>query len=196
MGGQRMKVVVVEDEALSRKRLVRLLQEAGCLVVASFAEGRGALEWLGHHPEVQALFLDIHMPNLDGLAILKTLSGQFPVVLTTAFTEHAVEAFDGEAVDYLLKPVTASRLDRALNRIEGRWALAASAPTPVPVAPGVPTPATAAISLRAPVPSVSVSPTLTLESAASLMLVAPATAAEASVVCVAALPTAVTVATS
>jgi len=136
MGGQRMKVVVVEDEALSRKRLVRLLQEAGCLVVASFAEGRGALEWLGHHPEVQALFLDIHMPNLDGLAILKTLSGQFPVVLTTAFTEHAVEAFDGEAVDYLLKPVTASRLDRALNRIEGRWALAASAPTPVPVAPG------------------------------------------------------------
>jgi two-component system LytT family response regulator/two-component system response regulator AlgR len=128
----RMKVVVAEDEALSRKRLVRLLQEAGCLVVNSFAEGRSAQEWLTRHPEVQAVFLDIHMPNLDGLAILKALGGQVPIVITTAFAEHAVEAFDGEAVDYLLKPVTASRLERALSRIEHRWAQAPALPPPAP----------------------------------------------------------------
>jgi two-component system LytT family response regulator/two-component system response regulator AlgR len=132
MNGRRLKVVVVEDEALSLKRLVRLLQEAGCVVVNSFTEGRGALEWLERHREVEAVFLDVHMPNLDGLAILKALGGQVPIVLTTAFTEHAVEAFDSEAVDYLLKPVTASRLERALKRIENRWTQAPPAPPPVP----------------------------------------------------------------
>jgi DNA-binding LytR/AlgR family response regulator len=135
MSMRRLKVVVAEDEALSRKRLVRLLQEAGCVVVNSFAEGRSAQDWLLQHREVEAVFLDIHMPNLDGLAILKALGGQVPIVLTTAFAEHAVEAFDGEAVDYLLKPVTASRLDRALRRIEHRWSLA-PAPAP-PAAPAM-----------------------------------------------------------
>jgi len=130
MSARKLKVVVVEDEALSRKRLIRLLQEAGCTVVNSFAEGRGALEWLQQRPELDALFLDIHMPNLDGLAILKTLGGQIPTILTTAFGEHAVEAFDTEAVDYLLKPITASRLERALQRIE-------ESHTPQPAAPQI-----------------------------------------------------------
>jgi two-component system LytT family response regulator/two-component system response regulator AlgR len=129
---RKMKVVVAEDEALSRKRLVRLLQEAGCVVVNSFAEGRSAHDWIIGHREVEAVFLDIHMPNLDGLAILKALGGQVPIVLTTAFSEHAVEAFDAEAVDYLLKPVTASRLDRALKRIDQRWS---KAPATAPAAP-------------------------------------------------------------
>ena len=128
----RMRVAVAEDEALSSKRLVRLLQEAGCEVAASFAEGRGLAEWLKQPRAVDALFLDIHMPNLDGLAILKALEGRIPAVLTTAFPEHAVEAFDAEATDYLLKPITASRLERALKRIEGR-----RGPVAVPEPPAV-----------------------------------------------------------
>jgi two-component system LytT family response regulator/two-component system response regulator AlgR len=130
MNGQRLKVVVAEDEELSMKRLVRLLQEAGCTVLHRFAEGNGALEWLQHHKDVDAAFLDVHMPNLDGLAILRELNGQLPVVLTTAFTEHAVEAFDSEAVDYLLKPVTASRLEKTLKRIEARRSLPQAAAPP------------------------------------------------------------------
>jgi two-component system LytT family response regulator/two-component system response regulator AlgR len=133
MNLRRMRVVVAEDEALSRKRLVRLLQEAGCMVLSSFSEGRAALEWLGTHRDVEAVFLDIHMPNLDGLAVLKALGGHVPIVLVTAFPEHAVEAFDAEAVDYLLKPVTASRLDRALKRIETRLA---QSPAPPPALRG------------------------------------------------------------
>ena len=120
MNPQKLKVVVAEDESLSRKRLIRLLQEAGCDVIANFSEGRGAFEWLQQHAEIDAVFLDIHMPNLDGLAILRNLGSQTPIVLTTAFSEHAVEAFDSEAVDYLLKPITASRLDRAIKRIQAR----------------------------------------------------------------------------
>ena len=126
----RMRVAVAEDEALSRKRLLRLLEEAGCEVVVSFAEGRGLADWLSQPREVDALFLDIHMPNLDGLAILRSVAGRIPAVLTTAFREHAVEAFDFEATDYLMKPITASRLERALQRIEGR-----RAGSPVPPAP-------------------------------------------------------------
>jgi len=129
-----LKVIVAEDEALSRKRMVRLLQEAGCEVIHSFSEGRGVLDWLPHHREVDALFLDIHMPNLDGLALLKALDGRLPVVLVTAFTEHAVEAFDSEAVDYLVKPVTASRLDRALTRIQARRVLRLDPASPSPPA--------------------------------------------------------------
>jgi len=126
----RMRVAVAEDEPLSSKRLVRLLQEAGCEVAATFAEGRGLAEWLEKPREVDALFLDIHMPNLDGLAILKALGGRIPAVLTTAFPEHAVEAFDAEATDYLMKPITASRLERALKRIESRRGPAAPAAPP------------------------------------------------------------------
>lgn len=131
MNEPRMRVAVAEDEDLSRKRLVRLLQEARCEVVASFAEGRSASEWLQRAHDLHALFLDIHMPNVDGLAILQGLAGRIPVVLTTAFAEHAVEAFDREAVDYLLKPITGTRLERALTRIEARRLQA-----PPPAAPG------------------------------------------------------------
>jgi DNA-binding LytR/AlgR family response regulator len=97
-----LRVVVAEDEALSRKRLVRLLQEAGCTLVSTFPEGRALMDWLQTEHSLDALFLDIHMPNLDGMEILKFVQGRIPVVLTTAFSEHAVEAFDAEAVDYLL----------------------------------------------------------------------------------------------
>jgi len=126
----RLKVAVAEDEVLSSKRLVRLLQESGCEVLATFAEGRGLAEWLRQAHGLDALFLDIHMPNLDGLAILQSLEGRIPAVLTTAFAEHAVEAFDSEAVDYLMKPITASRLERALKRIERRSSERLSAPLP------------------------------------------------------------------
>lgn len=128
-----LRVAVAEDEALSRRRLVRLLQEAGCLVLQSFGDGRSAREWLRGGRDLEALFLDIHMPGLDGLALLKELGGRVPVVLVTAFSEHAVEAFDSEAVDYLLKPVTASRLERALRRIEARHAPALPLPTVPPL---------------------------------------------------------------
>lgn len=132
----RMRVAVAEDEALSGRRLVRLLEEAGCEVAAFFREGRGLADWLKEPRNIDALFLDIHMPNLDGLAILKSLEGRIPSVLTTAFPEHAVEAFDSEATDYLLKPITASRLERALRRIEGRKAPApAAVPEPRPHGP-------------------------------------------------------------
>jgi two-component system LytT family response regulator/two-component system response regulator AlgR len=135
MSAQGLRVVVAEDEVLSQKRLVRLLQEAGCQVVATFPEGRSLHEWLRVPRDIDAIFLDIHMPNMDGLELLKAIQGRIPVVLTTAFSEHAVEAFDTEASDYLLKPITASRLGRALNRIQSRRPAPAAQARPVEAPP-------------------------------------------------------------
>jgi len=78
-------VAVAEDESLSLKRLVRLLREAGCQVVATFPEGRALQDWLQTPRDVEALFLDIHMPNLDGMELLKSVPGRIPVVLTRPF---------------------------------------------------------------------------------------------------------------
>lgn len=121
MNGMPMRVVVAEDEPLTRRRLVRMLHGAGCAVVAEFAEGRGTLEWLKRNPDVvDAVFLDIKMPNLDGLAIMKALRGRVPVVITTAFASHALTAFELEAVDYLMKPFRVSRLKNTIRRLEAK----------------------------------------------------------------------------
>lgn len=117
MTAEALRVAVAEDEVLNRDRLVRLLRNAGCEVMASFEEGDALLAWLeeGHCPD--AIFLDIQMPGPDGLEILERMPEPIPVVFVTAHSEYAVEAFDSAAVDYLLKPVRSERLSRALARI-------------------------------------------------------------------------------
>ncbi|MDZ7636980.1 MAG: LytTR family DNA-binding domain-containing protein [Bryobacterales bacterium] len=71
-----------------------------------------------------ALFLDIHMPEIDGFALLSRLKTPPHVVFTTAYDEHAVRAFEVNSVDYLLKPVTRDKVSRALNRLADRLAKA------------------------------------------------------------------------
>lgn len=112
-----LKVAVAEDEPLNQERLVRLLKEAECEVVATFRSGTSLSAWLSEDPAVDALFLDIRMPGPNGLELLRSHGKEIPVVLVTAFREHALEAFDGAAADYLLKPVTEERLAQALARL-------------------------------------------------------------------------------
>jgi two-component system LytT family response regulator/two-component system response regulator AlgR len=112
-----LRVLVAEDEPYNRKRLVRLLNEAGCQVVAELEDGPSVLEWLEKGGEVDALFLDIQMPGLTGLDVVEDLPRPFPIVFVTAYAEHAVRAFEQAVVDYLLKPVTADRLEKTLQRL-------------------------------------------------------------------------------
>jgi two-component system LytT family response regulator/two-component system response regulator AlgR len=109
---------------MNLKRLVRLLEDCGCEVVASFGNGLALEEWMHTQPEVDALFLDIQMPGLDGLSLRASLDPKLPVVFVTAHAEHAVQAFDLEVMDFLLKPVTTERLVKALDRV--RRSLAAN----------------------------------------------------------------------
>lgn len=122
MTGGSLRVAVAEDEPMNRKRLVRLLLEAGCEVVATFEDGEGILPWAEAGPEVDALFLDIRMPGATGLEVLRALEEPPPVVFVTAHPEHAVEAFEDAAADYLLKPVSQARLAKCLARIRERRA--------------------------------------------------------------------------
>ena len=122
-----LRALVVDDEAPARSRLCRLLEplvEAGRLAsVDQAADGVEAVERLAAEP-FDLAFLDVRMPGLDGFGVLERLApGQRPdVVFTTAYDEYAVQAFDAHATDYLLKPVEADRLDRAVARVEDRRA--------------------------------------------------------------------------
>jgi DNA-binding LytR/AlgR family response regulator len=112
-----LRIAVAEDEPMNLRRLVRLLEDCGCEVVASFGDGLALEDWVRSGHEVDALFLDIQMPGLDGLSLRASLDPKLPVVFVTAFAEHAVEAFDLDSVDFLLKPVTTDRLVKSLARV-------------------------------------------------------------------------------
>ena len=112
-----MKVLVVDDEALARERLARLVGEIeDCELCGSAANGREALAEVERQaPDV--VLMDIRMPGMDGLEAARHLAclEQPPaVIFTTAYGEHALDAFESRAVDYLLKPVRRERLARAL----------------------------------------------------------------------------------
>lgn len=119
-----LRVVVADDEPLILADLVRLLgAEPGVEVVGKARHGLEALD-LVQSLLPDALFLDIQMPELDGLGVVAELDPATApaVVFVTAFDHYAVKAFDAEAVDYLLKPFDPPRLRRALERIRARAA--------------------------------------------------------------------------
>lgn len=124
-----MRVLVVDDEAPARRRLVRMLgRMPGVEVVGEAADGEQALARIREHaPDL--LLLDIDMPEMDGLELAE-LPGLPPVVFTTAHAEHALRAFEVAAIDYLLKPISRQRLAEALERARERQPASASAPAP------------------------------------------------------------------
>lgn len=115
-----LRVALADDEPLARTRLARLLREAGCEVKAELEDGPAVLAWLREPKEVDALFLDIQMPGATGLEVAAELAECRhcpPVVFVTAYSEHAVRAFEAAAVDYIMKPVSADRLSKTLARL-------------------------------------------------------------------------------
>lgn len=119
-----IRAAIVDDEALARARLRRLLEAAGDIEVV--AEAASGTEALGCVPEAapEVLFLDIHLRDLTGFEVLERLAGDAPplLVFATAYDEHAVRAFETRAIDYLLKPFDAARLADTLERVRERLA--------------------------------------------------------------------------
>lgn len=117
-GDTPVRALVVDDEPLARADVVRLLAgRPGVSVVGTCASGLEAVEAVGRlKPDL--MLLDIRMPGLDGFGVVSRLEpAHMPyVVFVTAFDEYAIEAFEVRALDYLLKPVQANRLDEALAR--------------------------------------------------------------------------------
>lgn len=114
--------ILVDDEQLAREKLRMLVgRDPMFKIVAECATGREAIEAVyAHRPTVA--FFDVQMPDIDGLSALQSIdAGTRPmVVLTTAFSHYAVQAFEAEVLDYLLKPFDEERLARCLGRIKAR----------------------------------------------------------------------------
>ena len=117
MGGA-LRALLVDDEPLARTRLARLLGATGRVeIVGQAGDAEQALAALAR-VSADVVFLDIRMPGLSGLELVERLPRGLCVVFTTAYDQHALEAFEANAVDYLLKPIEPRRLDRALDRAE------------------------------------------------------------------------------
>ena len=114
-----LRIALVDDEPVARMRLGRLLREAGCQVLAELEDGHQLLAWLQEGHKLDALFLDIALPGPSGMELLAELRDGPPVIFVTANAEYAVAAFEHQASDYLVKPVTADRLAKTLARLEG-----------------------------------------------------------------------------
>lgn len=129
-----LRAMIVDDESLARARMRALLEQCplpAVRVTGEAANASQALALLAQEP-VDVVLLDIHMPGTDGLALAQRLSAMPDapcVVFVTAHAEHALQAFELEAVDYVTKPVRLSRLALALQKVERRrLALAALQP--------------------------------------------------------------------
>ncbi|MGV3571083.1 MAG: LytR/AlgR family response regulator transcription factor [Ramlibacter sp.] len=118
-----LKMLLVDDEPLARSRMRTLLADCTAPAAEVAGEAANAAQAMEHlrRESFDAVLLDIHMPGADGLAlagVLRGLPDAPAVVFVTAYAEHAVSAFDLEAVDYLTKPVRLERLQLALNKVE------------------------------------------------------------------------------
>lgn len=115
-----MKTIIVDDEQPARERIRRLLDGYSHInVVAEASNGQEALELI-RKEQPQLAFLDISMPVMNGVELAQMLSQDFPglkIIFTTAYDQYALEAFDVNATDYLLKPVRKERLNKALSKL-------------------------------------------------------------------------------
>jgi DNA-binding LytR/AlgR family response regulator len=117
MEPEKYMCLVVDDEPIARKIIVNYIDQMPLLQLAGESiNALGAIEYLRTHSNVDIIFLDINMPNLSGLQLLKILQPHQPVIFTTAYAEHAVESYDLNAVDYLLKPFSFERFTKAVYK--------------------------------------------------------------------------------
>lgn len=118
-----MRAMIVDDEEPARTELRSLLEETGRVEeIEEASSAREAVEKLMEF-KADVMFLDISMPKTTGMQLaeaLHRLKNPPAVVFVTAYSEHAVEAFDVDAVDYLMKPVEAERLNQALDKVQAR----------------------------------------------------------------------------
>jgi two-component system, LytTR family, response regulator len=120
MTTQPIRAVIVEDEPLARQTIKDFLQGENWLkVVGEAADGERAVTLINElRPDL--VFLDVRMPGLTGLQVLETIKHDPEVVFTTAYDDHAVTAFELEALDYILKPFGRERFRRMLTRVKIR----------------------------------------------------------------------------
>ena len=115
-----LRCLIVEDEPLARNLLADYVKKVSYLeLTAACSNPLSALEILRNHP-IDLMFLDIQMPEITGISLLKSLQKKPLVILTTAYSEYALESYDLDVVDYLLKPITFDRFLKAVDKASQR----------------------------------------------------------------------------
>lgn len=115
-----MKIIIVDDEHLALARIERLLRELGYSNIDGFTDPTEALEKIAQ-TDYDVAFLDIEMPNINGLELANKILESAPntnIVFQTAYSEHAIEAYETGVIDYLLKPISKERVEKAIQKIE------------------------------------------------------------------------------
>jgi len=112
-----MRCIIVEDQPPAQRILRKFIEEVPKMeLVGVFSDGIQAMDFMNQEP-VDLMFLDIHLPKINGLDFLKSIPEPPQVILTTAFSEYALEGYDLNVVDYLLKPFSFQRFLQAVNKV-------------------------------------------------------------------------------
>lgn len=114
----KLTCLIVEDEPMARKLMTQYVEKVpGLVLLAALASPLAALDFLQENsPDV--LFLDVQMPEITGIGLLKILKKKPIVVLTTAYSEYAIEGYELDVTDYLLKPITFERFLKSVEKIQ------------------------------------------------------------------------------
>lgn len=111
------KCLVVDDEPIARQIVVSYIQHFQNLELFSECKNAiEALEYLQKNPEVDIIFLDINMPTFSGISLVKILINSPQIIFTTAYHEYAIESYELDVVDYLLKPFSLDRFEKAVSK--------------------------------------------------------------------------------
>lgn len=115
-----MNVLIIEDELLAQQKLEAMLKQLnpGIRVVAKPGSVKETLQWLRQNEKPDLAFVDIQLSDDHSFEIFKNTPIQFPVIFTTAYDKYLLESFEFNTVDYLLKPITAEKLKRALEKVK------------------------------------------------------------------------------
>ncbi|QZE15703.1 LytTR family DNA-binding domain-containing protein [Halosquirtibacter laminarini] len=112
----KIQCLIVDDESLALDIIEQYIERIDTLqLVAKCQSAIEALDHLNNH-KIDLLFLDIQMPGLTGIQLLRNISNPPPVIFTTAYSEYALESYDLEALDYLIKPIPFERFIKAINK--------------------------------------------------------------------------------
>ena len=115
-----LKALIIDDEPLAHEVILHHLAEHSDIsIVGRCYNATQALSWLAND-HVELLFLDINMPDLNGIELLKVLRNRPQVIIISAYQEYAIQGFELDVTDYLLKPVCSERLSQALDKVRFR----------------------------------------------------------------------------
>ena len=111
-----MNCIIIDDEPMARKGMKRLVETRQELeLTAMFDSAIKAAEWLQEN-NTDLIFLDIEMPKLNGIEFAKHIPGKSMVIFTTAYSDYALDGFELDALDYLVKPIDPERFNKAVDR--------------------------------------------------------------------------------